>query len=53
MDEVEGKGHLIVASELDAPAAADGIDEAGFERAVAGGRRGLPVLGAHPRERVR
>ncbi|HEY8104023.1 MAG TPA: OsmC family peroxiredoxin [Gaiellaceae bacterium] len=34
LDEVEGKGHLIVASELDVQARADGIDAAGFERAV-------------------
>jgi osmotically inducible protein OsmC len=35
MDEVEGRGHLIVASELDVSARAEGIDEAGFESAVA------------------
>jgi osmotically inducible protein OsmC len=34
MDEVEGKGHLIVSSELDVSGRADGIDEAGFEKAV-------------------
>ena len=34
MDEVEGKGHLIVSSELDVTGRADGIDEAGFEGAV-------------------
>jgi osmotically inducible protein OsmC len=34
MDEVEGKGHLIVASELDARGRASGIDTAGFERAA-------------------
>ena len=53
MDEVEGKGHLIVASELDVSGRAEGIDEAGFESAVQRGRRGLLVLGADPRERVR
>ena len=35
MDEVEGKGHLIVSSELDVTGRADGIDEAGFQSAVA------------------
>ncbi|HUQ23755.1 MAG TPA: OsmC family peroxiredoxin [Gaiellaceae bacterium] len=34
MDEVPGKGHLIVASELDVTGRAEGIDEAGFEGAV-------------------
>ena len=34
MDEVEGKGHLIVASELDVSGRAEGIDEAGFESAA-------------------
>ena len=34
MDEVEGKGHLIVASELEVSGRAEGIDEAGFESAV-------------------
>jgi hypothetical protein len=34
MDEVEGKGHLIVASELDARGRASGIDASGFERAA-------------------
>ena len=32
LDEVEGKGHLIVSSELDVTARAEGIDEAGLER---------------------
>jgi lipoyl-dependent peroxiredoxin len=32
LDEVEGKGHLIVSSELDVRAQAEGIDEAGLER---------------------
>ena len=34
MDEVEGKGHLIVASELDVRGRADGVDADGFERAA-------------------
>ena len=34
MDEVEGKGHLIVSSELDVTGRAEGIDEPGFESAV-------------------
>lgn len=34
MDEVAGKGHLIVASELDARGRANGIDAAGFQRAA-------------------
>lgn len=34
MDEVEGKGHLIVSSELDVTGRAEDIDEAGFAGAV-------------------
>ena len=34
MDEVEGQGHRIVASEIDVRGRADGIDAAGFERAA-------------------
>jgi lipoyl-dependent peroxiredoxin len=34
LDEVEGKGHLIVSSELDVIARADGIDDAGLELAA-------------------
>jgi lipoyl-dependent peroxiredoxin len=34
VDEVEGKGHLVVASDLDVRARADGIDPAGLEAAV-------------------
>ena len=34
MDEVEGKGHLVVASEIEARGRAEGIDAAGFERAA-------------------
>ena len=33
MDEVEGQGHRIVASEIEVAARADGIDEAAFESA--------------------
>jgi osmotically inducible protein OsmC len=32
LDEVEGHGHRIVASELDARARAEGLDDAGLER---------------------
>ena len=34
IDEVPGKGHLVVASDLDVVARAEGIDEAGLERAA-------------------
>ncbi len=34
MDEVEGKGHQIVHSTLDAVASVDGIDDAGFDEAA-------------------
>lgn len=34
MDEVAGKGHLIVASEVEARARAEGIDPAGLEQAA-------------------
>jgi lipoyl-dependent peroxiredoxin len=34
LDEVEGKGHLVVSSELDVRAKADGIDAAGLEAAT-------------------
>ncbi|MEO5576244.1 MAG: OsmC family peroxiredoxin [Gaiellaceae bacterium] len=34
IDEVAGKGHRVVASEIDARGRAEGIDHAGFERAV-------------------
>ena len=40
MDEVEGQGHRIVASELDVTGRADGIDEAGFESAVQAADKG-------------
>jgi organic hydroperoxide reductase OsmC/OhrA len=51
MDEVGEKGHLIVASEIDARARAEGIDAAGLEQGGAGRRRRLSVLGADPGER--
>jgi lipoyl-dependent peroxiredoxin len=34
LDEVEGKGHLIVSSELDVTARAEGLDDAGLETAA-------------------
>ena len=34
LDEVEGKGHLIVSSELDVQARAEGLDESGLEAAA-------------------
>jgi osmotically inducible protein OsmC len=34
LDEVEGQGHLIVSSELDVRAWADGLDSAGLEQAA-------------------
>ena len=40
MDEVEGKGHLIVSSELDVSGRAESIDESGFESAVAAANAG-------------
>jgi osmotically inducible protein OsmC len=42
MDEVGEKGHLIVASEIDARARADGIDQAGLERAAQVADEGCP-----------
>jgi osmotically inducible protein OsmC len=42
MDEVAGKGHVIVASELDVLARADGIDESTFERVVRAADEGCP-----------
>jgi osmotically inducible protein OsmC len=42
MDEVEGKGHLIVGSAIDARGRAAGIDQAGFERAAAVADEGCP-----------
>ena len=40
MDEVAGKGHLIVASEINARGRADGIDAEGFDRAAAAADEG-------------
>ena len=51
MDEVAGKGHQIVHSEIEAHGTVPGCDEAGVRAGCRGGRRDLPVLGAHPRER--
>jgi osmotically inducible protein OsmC len=42
MDEVEGKGHLVVASGLVARCRAEGIDEGGLERAAAAADEGCP-----------
>jgi osmotically inducible protein OsmC len=42
MDEVEGKGHLIVASDLDVKARATGIDPAGLDGAVRAADDGCP-----------
>jgi osmotically inducible protein OsmC len=42
MDEVTGKGHLIVGSELDVRGRAEGIDAAGFERAANAADEGCP-----------
>jgi osmotically inducible protein OsmC len=42
MDEVEGQGHQIVASHVDMVAAADGLDEAGLQAAVAKADEGCP-----------
>ena len=42
MDEVEGQGHQIVASHVEAVVAADGVDEAGLEAALAAADEGCP-----------
>jgi len=42
MDEVEGQGHQIVASHVDMVAAADGLDDAGLQAAVAEADKGCP-----------
>jgi lipoyl-dependent peroxiredoxin len=42
MDEVVGKGHLVVASEVDVRGRVPGIDAAAFERAVAEADEGCP-----------
>ena len=53
MDEVEGKGHQIVHSAIEAHGTVPDCDEAGIRAGGRGGRRELPVLGADPRERDR
>jgi lipoyl-dependent peroxiredoxin len=42
MDEVEGQGHQIVASHVDAIVAADGLDEHGLRTALAAADEGCP-----------
>ena len=42
MDEVEGRGHLIVHSAIEARAAAAGADRGGFAKAVAAADEGCP-----------
>ena len=42
MDEVEGKGHQIVASSIEATGRLDGLDAAGFERAAQVADEGCP-----------
>jgi lipoyl-dependent peroxiredoxin len=42
MDEVEGKGHQIVASHVDAVVAADGADDAGLQAALAAADEDCP-----------
>ena len=53
LDEVEGKGHLIVSSELDVRAQAEGIDDAGLERVARKADEGCTLLGPDPGERFR
>ena len=43
MDEVEGKGHLVVASNIEARVEAPGIDEDAFQRAVERADAGCPI----------
>ncbi len=43
MDEVEGKGHLVVASELQVEADVPGLDEAAFREAVERADAGCPI----------
>ncbi len=40
MDEVEGRGHLIVHSALDVRARVQGVDDAGFARAIEAAHEG-------------
>jgi osmotically inducible protein OsmC len=42
MDEVEGRGHQIVASHVDAVVEADGVDDAGLRSALAAADEGCP-----------
>jgi len=42
MDEVEGQGHQIVASHVEAVAAAEGLDDAGLQTALAAADEGCP-----------
>ena len=43
MDEVEGKGHLVVASNLEVRADVPGLDEAAFHEAVERADAGCPI----------
>jgi osmotically inducible protein OsmC len=43
MDEVEGRGHLVVASNLDVRADVPGLDEAAFHEAVERADAGCPI----------
>jgi osmotically inducible protein OsmC len=43
MDEVEGKGHLVVASNVEARADVPGLDEAAFHEAVERADAGCPI----------
>jgi len=42
MDEVEGRGHLIVASSISARVVAPGVDDAGLAKAAADADAGCP-----------
>jgi len=42
MDEVEGQGHQIVASHVEAVVAADGVDDPGLQSALAAADEGCP-----------
>jgi osmotically inducible protein OsmC len=43
MDEVEGRGHLVVASNLEVSADVPGLDEAAFQEAVERADAGCPI----------
>jgi osmotically inducible protein OsmC len=45
MDEVEGQGHQIVASQVEITAAADGLDDDGLQAAAAKADEGCPFSG--------